>query len=127
MFGKKPKIKVMIVEDDSLLAQVLSKGFASEGFEAAVVKDGLEALDLVIKFKPAMIFLDLMLPGIDGFEVLKRLKDDSATASIPVVIISNLDQVGDVKSAKVLGAEEYFIKANTQLEKIISYAKDKIK
>ena len=127
MFGKKSKGKVMVVEDDALLSQVLSKGFVSEGFEVAVVGNGLEALDLVTKFKPGMIFLDLMLPGIDGFEVLKRLKEDDTTSQIPVVIMSNLDQVADVKSAKVLGAEEYFIKANTQLDKIIGFAKDRLK
>ncbi|MCX6779178.1 MAG: response regulator [Candidatus Magasanikbacteria bacterium] len=127
MFGKKSKGKVMVVEDDALLSQVLSKGFVSEGFEVAVVGNGLEALDLVTKFKPGMIFLDLMLPGIDGFEVLKRLKEDSDTSAIPVVIMSNLDQIADVKSAKVLGAEEYFIKANTQLDKIIGFARDRLK
>ena len=78
------------------------------------------------KFQPKIILLDLMLPGIDGFEVLKQLKESEETKNIPVIVISNLDQVSDVKSAKVLGAEEYFIKANTQLQKIIDYTKSRI-
>lgn len=126
MFGKKKNGKVMIVEDDALLAKVLSQGFASEDFEVAVTGNGLEVTDLANKFKPQLILLDLMLPGLDGFEVLKQLKEDDNMKNIPVIIISNLDQVSDVKSAKVLGAEEYFIKANTQLDKIVNYAKSRL-
>ncbi|KKR48711.1 MAG: Response regulator receiver domain protein [Candidatus Magasanikbacteria bacterium GW2011_GWC2_40_17] len=126
MFGRKKNGKVLIVEDDALLAKVLSQGFAAENFEVGVVENGLESLDMAKKFQPKIILLDLMLPGIDGFEVLKQLKESEETKNIPVIVISNLDQVSDVKSAKVLGAEEYFIKANTQLQKIIDYTKSRI-
>lgn len=126
MFGKRKKGKVLIVEDDALLAKVLSQGFAAENFEAGVVGNGLDALDMVKTFQPQIILLDLMLPGIDGFEILKQIKENDLTKNVPVIIISNLDQVSDVKSAKVLGAEEYFIKANTQLQKIIDYVKSRV-
>ncbi len=130
MFGKKKKNitkKILIVEDDSLLAKVMSTTFLSENFEVVTVENGLEVLDAVKKFIPDIIMLDLIIPGIDGFAVLKQLKEDSLTKDIPVAIMSNLGTIGDVKSTKALGADEYFIKANTEIEKIVKYVKDKLK
>lgn len=126
-FGKKKKTgKVMVIEDDALLAQVLGKRLQDEGFELMVVGEGLGASAAVLKFMPDVILLDLILPGLDGFEVLKQLKADDKTKNIPVTIISNLGDVGDVKSAKALGAVEYFIKANTELDKIVQFVKTKV-
>ncbi len=123
---KKASGKVMVVEDDALLAQVLGKRLQDEGLEVLIVGDGLEAMPSAVKFSPKVILLDLILPGLDGFAVLKQLKGDDKTKNIPVAIISNLGDVGDVKSAKALGADEYFIKANTELEKITDYVKKKV-
>lgn len=130
MFGRKKKNitkKILIVEDDSLLAKVMSTTFLAENFEVATVENGLEVLDAVKKFLPDIIMLDLIIPGIDGFAVLKQLKEDDVTKDIPVAIMSNLGSVGDVKSTKALGADEYFIKANTEIEKIVKYVKAKLK
>ncbi len=129
MFGKKKKEsrKVLIVEDDSLLLKVLSTGFIAEKFEVATVENGLEVMESAKKFKPDIILLDLIIPGIDGFAVLKQLKEDDAVKDIPVVIISNLGSEADIKATKALGADEYFIKANTELEKIVSFIKNKLK
>lgn len=129
MFGRKKNVskKVLIIEDDSLLLKVLSAGFLDEKFEVATVENGLEALEAVKKFMPGIILLDLIIPGIDGFAVLKQLKEDDETKKIPVVVISNLGSEADIKSTKALGADEYFIKANTELEKIISFVKSKLK
>ena len=123
MFGKNKLKKVLIVEDDALLAQVLVRAFVDEKFEVLNITDGLAVLDATKRFKPDAILLDLILPGLDGFAVLKQLKADVQTSHIPVVVVSNLDDVADVKSAKVLGAEEFFIKANTKLEKIVNFVK----
>lgn len=126
MFDKKEKKKVLIVEDDALLSQVLNKNLIDEGFELLIVENGLEVFDAAEKFKPDIILLDLILPGLDGFAVLKKLKSEESTKKIPVAIISNLSSASDVKSARVLGAETYFIKANIQLEKIIKFVKSKL-
>jgi len=129
MFGRKktnPK-KILIVEDDSLLLKVLSAAFLAEKFEVMTVENGLEATEMVEKFSPDIILLDLIIPGIDGFAVLKQLKENSDTKKIPVAVISNLGTPGDIKSTKALGADEYFIKANTEIEKIVSYVKSKLK
>ena len=129
LFGKKKKIskKVLIVEDDSLLSQVLSKAFLMEKFEVMVSDNGLSVEEAVKTFSPDIILLDLIIPGIDGFAVLKKLKSDTKTEKIPVAVISNLGDVGDVKSTKALGADEYFIKSNTEMEKIVKYVKNKLK
>lgn len=124
---KKPVKKVMIVEDDALLAKALAESFITEKFEVTIVGNGLEVPDAIKKFFPDIILLDLILPGIDGFSVLRQLKEESKTKNIPVAILSNLGEAGDVKSTKALGADEYFIKANTEIAKIIKYVKDKLK
>lgn len=120
--SKKKNGKVLIVEDDGLLAQVLGESFTKAGFEVIVVTNGLEVMDAVKTNHPHIIMLDLILPGIDGFEVLKQLKSDEKTKSTPVIVMSNLDDAGDIKSIKVLGAEEYFIKAHTQLDTMVQFA-----
>lgn len=124
---KKPVKKIMIVEDDALLAKALSDSFVMEKFEVAIVGNGLEVEDAIKGFSPDIILLDLILPGIDGFAVLRQLKENARTKNIPVAILSNLGEVGDVKSTKALGADEYFIKANTEIVKIVKYVKDKLK
>jgi len=130
MFGRKKKSlgkKVLIVEDDSLLAKVLSESFLAEKFQVATVDNGLNVAETVKTFAPDIILLDLIIPGIDGFAVLKALKADPKTEKIPVAVISNLGDIGDVKSTKALGADEYFIKSNTEMEKIVKYVKNKLK
>jgi len=130
MFGIKKKSlgkKVLLIEDDALLSKVLSQSFLKEKFQVVVVDNGLNVAEAVKNFSPDIILLDLIIPGIDGFAVLKQLKADVKTQKIPVAVISNLGDEGDVKSSKALGADEYFIKSNTEMEKIVRYVKNKLK
>lgn len=122
-----PKKKVLIVEDDSLLAKVFLASFLAEKFQVIIVDNGLKVAEAVRSFSPDIILLDLIIPGIDGFEVLKQLKSDLKTKNIPVAVISNLSSIGDIKAVKALGADEYFIKSNTEVDKIIKYVKNKLK
>ena len=122
-FKSKDKKRVLIVEDDALLAQVLMDKFGREEFEAINVVNGLDVESKALQFKPAIILLDLILPGLDGFEVLKLLKRNDQTKNIPVVVISNLGEESDVRSAKALGAEDYFIKANISMAKLMENVK----
>lgn len=128
LFKRKIKKKktVLSIEDDALLAKVLIEGLTLEGYEAINVNNGLVALDETKKIKPDLILLDLILPGLDGFEVLKQLKADSETRKIPVLIVSNLGTLADIKSVRALGAEEYFIKANSEMEEIFKSIKKRI-
>lgn len=122
MFGKEKKEKnkkILLVEDDSLLANILMDSLIREKFDVVNAKDGLQVMEMAKKFQPDLILLDLILPGLDGFEVLRQLKEDNKLKNVPVFIISNLDSISEVKSAKALGAEDYFIKANTDIGKIV--------
>jgi DNA-binding response OmpR family regulator len=105
----------------------LSESFLEEKFQVATVDNGLNVAEAVKDFGPHIILLDLILPGLDGFAVLKALKSNPKTEKIPVVVLSNLSDVGDVKSTKALGADEYFIKSNTEMSKIVKYVKNKLK
>lgn len=129
MFGRKKQEKnrkVLLVEDDALLANILMDSLVREKFDVVNIKDGLQALEAAQKFQPDLVLLDLILPGLDGFEVLRQLKADAKLKKAPVFIISNLDSISEVKSAKALGAEDYFIKANTDIGKIIKLVKKRI-
>lgn len=115
--------RVLIVEDDALLAQVLKDKFSGEEFSVLNVVNGLDVKGKVLQFKPAIILLDLILPGLDGFEVLKQLKENEQTRNIPVIVISNLGEESDVRSAKSLGADDYFIKANISMDQLLQSVK----
>ncbi len=122
-----PAGRVLVVEDDSMLSMVMAESFKAEKFKVSVVADGSKVFNEVIRFSPNIIILDLILPGLDGFAVLKQLKEDTKTEKIPVVVVSNLSQVSDVKAVKALGADQYFLKANTKIDIIVDYVKDKLK
>ncbi|MFA6215793.1 MAG: response regulator [Patescibacteria group bacterium] len=124
---KKSARRVLIVEDDALLSRAMAESLKAEKVEVLVVGNGSNVLAEAIRFSPKVILLDLILPGIDGFMVLKQLKEEIKTKNIPVAVVSNLDQISDVKSAKTLGADQYFLKANTKINIIIQYVKDKLK
>lgn len=116
---------MLIVEDDALLAKVLIEKFAGAGFEVSNVMNGLEAQKEAERFKPSVILLDLILPGLDGFGVLKLLKSTPASKNFPVVIMSNIGEESDVRSTLALGAVDYFIKSNMSIEKLLNSIKSK--
>ncbi len=127
LFKSKNKKTILIVEDNVLLAQVLMDKFGRAEFAPVNVVNGLEVQAKATALKPAIILLDLILPGLDGFGVLKLLKANEQTKNIPVVVISNLGEESDVRSAKALGAEDYFVKANISMEKLLQNVKKIIK
>jgi DNA-binding response OmpR family regulator len=104
--------KILIVEDDKFLRELITKKLKEEGYETVGAGDGEEGIEKAKKESPDIILLDLILPGIDGFEVLSRIKDDSAVSSIPVIILSNLGQREEVEKGLKMGAVDYMIKAH---------------
>jgi DNA-binding response OmpR family regulator len=121
MFIKKTKI--LIIEDDKFLLKAYNLKMKKAGFEILTAMDGITGLKLAEKKHPSLIILDLMLPKMDGFEFLKRIKSDDVLKDIPVVTISVLGQKKDYEKAMRLGAEEYFIKSGYTLEEIIKKIK----
>ena len=106
------KWKILIVEDDKAIRNVMQFCLKQENFELMVAGDGEEGLEMVNKQMPDLILLDLILPKINGFEFLKRLREDKKTRSLPVMVFSNLSQKGDVDLAREYGAIDFFVKSD---------------
>ena len=119
--------KILIVEDDEFLRSLSAKRLETEGFKVAIAVDGQTAIDLIPKEMPNLIFLDLLLPGVDGFEVLKKIKADEKTKAIPVVVFSNLGQKEDIEKARNLGAVDFLVKANFTLDDVVVKIKEILK
>lgn len=88
--------------------------------------DGEEGLKLVKEKKPALILLDLILPKVHGFDVLKQLKEDPETKDIPIIVLTNLEGTGDIEKALELGATTYLVKASYTLEEVLEKIKKAI-
>ncbi|HUV81390.1 MAG TPA: response regulator [Patescibacteria group bacterium] len=104
--------KILIIEDDKFLRELISKKLLKEGHTVNEAIDGEDGIKKTREDKPDLILLDLILPGIDGFEVLSQIKTDPSLATIPVIILSNLGQREDVEKGLKLGAVDYLIKAH---------------
>jgi DNA-binding response OmpR family regulator len=115
--------RVLVVEDDRFLRKAAEAALRRHGFTVLTASDGEEGLRIAQAEKPDLVLLDLIMPGLQGFEVLKLLKADAATSSIPVMVLSNLGQDSDVQRAMEAGAVDYLIKANLQLDKLIDRVK----
>jgi len=116
--------KILFVEDEPTLQKELNEILQQEGFKILSAFDGEEALKLSREEMPDLILLDLILPKKDGFEVLKELKADEKMKDIPVIVLTNLEGLGDVEKAIDLGATSYLVKANYKLEEVVRKIKD---
>ena len=104
--------KILIVDDEKLIVKMSSIILEQAGYHTTGVNDGESALDLIPQDKPDLILLDLMMPGIDGFQVLERLKADESTKDIPVIIDSALEEKENMDRARSLGATDYLVKGS---------------
>ncbi|HLD20445.1 MAG TPA: response regulator [Patescibacteria group bacterium] len=114
------KARIVIAEDDKFLRELASRKLESAGYQLHACIDGAEALKTIIEEKPDLVLLDVIMPDIDGFEVLKRLREnpDPQVAHIKVIILSNLGQESDMQKGKELNAADYLIKANFTMDEI---------
>jgi|SRR3989339_2062731 len=112
-------MKVLIVEDDKYLLDAYRLKFGKAGHEVKEAFDGREVLSILEWWKPDVIVLDLLLPGIDGFECLKRIRTDGRWRDIPVLAASNLGEKADKDKALGYGANEYVVKSNLSLDNLL--------
>ena len=119
--------KILIIEDDKFLRELISQKLLNEGFNVSEAVDGEAGVKKIKEEKPALVLLDLILPGIDGFEVLSRISKEPDLVSIPVIILSNLGQKDDVERGLKLGAVDYLIKAHFTPGEIIAKIKKFLK
>jgi DNA-binding response OmpR family regulator len=115
--------KIVLVEDDQFLGGLMSAKLEKEGFAVVRVYDGEEAVKKIFEERPNLVLLDIILPAIDGFEVLKRLREDPQTAKIPVIILTNLGAKEDIERGFQLGAQDYMIKAHFTPGEIVAKIK----
>ncbi len=121
-------IKVMLVEDDSFLRDICAKKLSKEGFEVYEAIDGEEALKNVEKINPDIVLLDIILPAIDGFEVLEKIRglSNPEVQKVPIIMLSNLGQKDDIEKAIKIGANDYLVKAHFNTEEIIEKIKKEL-
>lgn len=115
--------KILVIEDDIFLRKIINKKLSRENYTIVEALSGAEGLELVEKEKPDLVLLDLILPEIDGFKVLARMKKDSKTSKIPVIILSNLGRKEEIRKGIKLGAVDYLVKAHLTPEEIVSRVK----
>jgi two-component system phosphate regulon response regulator PhoB len=101
---------ILVIDDEEDIRELVGLNLRREGYEVVACETGEQALDRVSSVAPALIVLDLMLPGIDGLEVCKRLKADSGTRTIPVVMLSAKGEEADIVTGLELGADDYIAK-----------------
>jgi len=108
--GNKMKNTVLVVEDEHDIRELLEYNLTRDGFNVRAVETGEQALTAVTTMPPDLILLDLMLPGIDGLQVCRKLKSDAATANIPILMLTAKDEETDVVTGLELGADDYVTK-----------------
>jgi len=111
------------MEDEFTLQKTVGEFLGKAGYKIIHALDGEIGLSLVIKEKPDLVLLDLILPKIDGFEVLKRIKENQETKNIPVIILTNLEESVDVGKSLELGATTYLVKSDHSLDDILTKVK----
>ncbi len=115
---------LLLIEDDPLMLRLYRKIFELEGYEVELAAGGQEGLDKAKSDKPTLVLLDIMMPKMDGFEVLGKLKEDPETKDIPVVVLTNLAGTQDAKKAMEMGASKYIIKSEQDPKEVATLVKE---
>lgn len=124
---KDKKISILIVEDDVFLADLYKTKFSLEGFKVYTSYDGEKGLDCLKKNPIDIVLLDLVLPKMGGFEILKTMKADAKLRQISVILLTNLSQKSDVDKGLEMGADDYLIKAHFMPSEVVEKIKKLVK
>lgn len=124
---QKEKNKILIIEDETALLYALQAQLSQNGFEILTATQGSEGLEKIKRFNPDLIVLDVLLPDMHGFEVLKQIKKDPKIKNIPVIILSNVGEKETVEEGLKLGADDYIIKTKHTLEEVLEKIKQALK
>lgn len=110
--------KILVVEDDNFLGDLLVQHLHKDGMEIELARDAETAYDAIKKEIPALVLLDILLPGMSGLELLEKLRDEEIVPTLPVIMLSNFTQAETIKKALSLGAKDFFGKASFDLDEI---------
>jgi two-component system, chemotaxis family, chemotaxis protein CheY len=116
--------KVLVIEDEEFLRKLIATKLVNSNYEVIEAVDGEDGLKKIKETKPDIVLLDLILPGMDGFTFLEKIKDDPETKEIPVIILSNLGQKEEIERGLKLGAKDFLVKANLTPKDIIEKIKN---
>jgi len=106
------KKKILLVEDDAFVSDIYQIKLVHEGFEVIVSRNGLEAIKKLEELVPDLILLDIIMPYVDGIEVLKKIKSNETLKKIPVILLTNLSEKEKIDEALEIGADDYLIKSH---------------
>ena len=115
--------KILFIEDEAAIQKTLGESLRNKGYDVQSALDGEEGLRLAKSEKPDLILLDLILPKLHGLDLLERIRKDDDIKETPVIILTNLENVGEVERALELGANTYLVKANYSLEDVVAKVK----
>ncbi|HLC99884.1 MAG TPA: response regulator [Patescibacteria group bacterium] len=112
--------KILVAEDDRFITQIYATKLGKAGFELVMVSDGRDVVPHMLREKPDLVLLDLMMPGKSGFDVLRDIKADPELKKIPVLVITALAQTKERELGLQLGAKDYIIKSDHSIQEIIA-------
>lgn len=115
---------ILLVDDDLTLREMYSERLKAEGFVVEMAKDGEEALTKAAEIHPNIILLDIMMPKINGLDVLKKLREQDETKAIPVIVLTALIQDREKMESITRGADDYIVKSETMPGEVIQKVKD---
>ena len=116
--------RILIIEDDPLMSRMYQKIFSFEGYEVDLADNGADGLEKVRSQKPNLVLLDIMMPKMNGLEVLSKLKSDPETKGLPVVILTNLAGEKDAETAMSKGAVKYIVKSEYEPKQVANMVKE---
>ena len=117
---------ILLIEDNPFLIDIYTTKLKEVGFKVKVAKDGQAALDFLSQQKPDLLILDIVLPNIDGWEILREIKNQDQFKDLPIIVLSNLGQKQEVTKGLKLGATKYLIKADYTPTEIVEEIKKTI-
>jgi two-component system, OmpR family, alkaline phosphatase synthesis response regulator PhoP len=118
---------ILIAEDDRFISNAYRVKLEKEGFEVKIAINGDEALNLMTEKIPDLMIIDLMMPIVDGFTLLTRMKKDERFKNIKTIIVSSLSQKEDLDRGMALGADDYFVKSEISIEDFVKKIKSQLK
>ncbi len=120
-------VKIVLVEDDMYLRKMYELGLKKAGFEIKSAENGKQGLELINTENPDLILLDVIMPELNGFEVLKQLNESGKIKNYKIIILTNLGQEDDIKKAIDLGAKDFIIKSNFTINEVVKKIKKFLK
>ncbi|MGH7237327.1 MAG: response regulator transcription factor [Candidatus Saccharimonadales bacterium] len=122
-YGHRARKRILMVEDDDALANVYTVRLQAENFDVRRVSNGEDALAAATEYRPNLILLDVMMPEVDGFDVLDILRNTPTLANIKIVMLTALSQQSDKDRAEKLGADDYLVKSQVVIDDVIDRIK----